>query len=161
MGDTATKIASIFLEAIADAIFDETQISENEKIDKAIKAVKGALDKAHTGTMAIIEAKPLSNVLLNNNRENAIQLLNRLIRKYERFINATSSITGRIVIYLHDPYADKTDDNIKTDIKFTIFFVYFATITEEGVKTAVSKALKGILVRERTSSTKNAESGDM
>jgi len=144
MGETLNKIASIFAESAVDAAFDEIQISESEKVDKAIKAVKGALDKAHTGTLIYIKAKPLHNVLSNYCRDNAIQLINEFVRKYENFINATTPITGRYVIYAKDPYADKSDEHIKTDIKFTTLIVYFAEISEESTKAVVSKALKGI-----------------
>ena len=144
MGDAANKIASIIAESAADAVFDEIPLSESEKVDKAIKTVKSALDKAHTGVLAIMEAKPLHNILTNYRREEALLLLCKFIKKYEQFINSTTPITGRWVVYLQDPYADKSDDFIKNDIKFTIFIVYFAAVTEEGVKTAVSKALKGV-----------------
>ena len=144
MGETSNKLIGIFTEAAADAVFDEVKLSESEKVDKAIKAVKGALGKAHSGTLAILEAKPLHNILSNYCREDAISLISKYVRKYEKFINATTPITGRWVIYAENPYADKSDDHIKTDIKFTILIVYFAAITEEGVKTAITKALKGI-----------------
>lgn len=144
MGETANKITGIFAEAAADAAFDETQISESEKMDKAIKAVKGALDKAHSGILARIEAKPLNDILSNYCREEAISLISKFVKKYEKFINATTPITGRYVIYPQDPYADKSDSYIQNDIKFTILIVYFAAISEEGVKTLVTKALKGI-----------------
>lgn len=71
MGETADKIAGIFAEAIADTAFDEIKISESEKVDRAIKTVKGALDKAHTGVLARIEAKPLNDILSNYCREEA------------------------------------------------------------------------------------------
>ena len=144
MGDTANKIASIFVEAAADAAFDEIQLSESKKMDKAIHAVKGTLDKAHAGAMAYMTAKPLHNILSDYCREDAILLIHKFVKKYENFINSTTPITGRWVVYAKNPYADKSDDFIKNDIKFTILIVYFAAITEEGVKTAVTKALKGI-----------------
>lgn len=43
MGEVVNKIGSIFAQAAADATFDEIQLSESEKMDKAIKAVKMAL----------------------------------------------------------------------------------------------------------------------
>jgi hypothetical protein len=145
MGDAANKIASIFVEAATDAAFDEIQLSESEKMDKAIKAVKSVLDKAHTGILTRMKAKPLHDVLSNYCREDAILLIHKFVKEYETFINSTTPITGHWVIYTQDPYADKTDDFIKKDIKFTIFIVYFEPITEEGVKMAVTKALKGIV----------------
>lgn len=144
MGDTENKVARILAEAAADAAFDEIRISENEKMDKAIKAVKDALDKAHTGILTRMKAKPLHNILSNYCREDAISLIHKFVKEYEKFINATTPVTGRWVEYTQDPYADKTDDFIKNDIKFTIFIVYFEAITEEGLKMAVTKALKGI-----------------
>jgi hypothetical protein len=144
MGDVTNKVAGILTQATADVAFDEIQISESEKMDKAIKAVKGALDKAHAGAMAYMTAKPLHNILSDYYREDAILLIHKFVKKYEKFINATTPITGRWVVYAQNPYADKSDDFIKNDIKFTILIVYFAAITEEGVKTAVTKALKGI-----------------
>ena len=144
MDDTTDKIVGIFMEAAADAAFDGMQLSESEKMDKAIKAVKGALDKAHTGVVARMTAKPLHDILSNYHREDAIMLIDKFVRKYETFINATSFITSRKVVYLQNQYADKTDDYIKNDIKFTIFIVYFAAISEESMKMAVTKAIKGI-----------------
>ena len=144
MENTAAKITSILAEAATDAAFDETQLSENEKIDKAIKAVKGALDRAHTGAKAYLTAKPLHNILSKYSREDAILLIHKFVKKYEDFINATSPITGRTATYLQNPYADKSDDYIQSDIKFTILIVYFAEITEENMKTVVTEALKGI-----------------
>jgi|GEM_PF-2474992 len=144
MGDTANKIASILAESTTDAIFDEIPIAESEKVDKAIKTVKNALDKAHTGTLAIIEAKPLHSILANYCREDAIRLIDKTVRKHEKFINATTPITGRWVVYAKNPYADKSDNYIKHDIKFSILIVYFAAISEEGVKMAVTKTLKVI-----------------
>ena len=146
MGETANKIASILAESAADAVFDETQISESQKVDKAIKAVKSALDKAHAGILARITAKPLHDVLLNYERKEAIQLIDKFIRKYEIFINLTTPITGRRAVYAENPYADKSDDYIKSDVKFSILIVYFAAITEESTKALVSKALKGIFL---------------
>jgi len=145
MGDTANKIANILVESAADAVFDEIPLSESEKVDKAIKTVKGALDKAHSGTLAIMEAKPLYNLLTNYCRAEAILLIDKTVRKYEKFINATSPITGRVVVYRENFYSDKSDSYIQHDIRFSILIVYFAAITEEGMKTAVTKALKGIL----------------
>ena len=144
MEDVVNKVGSIFVQAAADAAFDEVRLSESEKIDNAIKAVKDILDKAHTGVLVHREVKPLNDILLNFCRENAMLLIQKNVKKYERFINATTPITGRYVVYAQNPYADKSDDYIKTDIKFTILIIYFATITEEGVKIAVTKALKGI-----------------
>ena len=144
MGEVTKKLIGIFTEAATDAAFDEVKLSESEKVDKAIKAVKGALDKAHSGTLAILEAKPLHNILSNYCREDAISLISKYVKKYEKFINATTPITGRWVIYAENPYADKSDEHIRTDIKFTILIVYFAAITEEGVKIAITKALKEI-----------------
>ena len=40
MGYVVNKVGSIFIQAAADAAFDEVQLSESEKIDKAIKTVK-------------------------------------------------------------------------------------------------------------------------
>ncbi|MCL2003823.1 MAG: hypothetical protein FWG72_07465 [Oscillospiraceae bacterium] len=144
MGETANKLIGIFTEAAVDAVFDEVKLSESEKVDKAIKAVKGTLDKAHTGTLAIMEAKPLHNILSSYCREDAISLIDKKVKKYEKFINATTPITGRRAIYAENPYADKSDEHIKTDIKFTILIIYFAAITEESVKMVITKALKGI-----------------
>jgi len=144
MSDITDKIGGLFVQAATDAAFDEIQLSESEKTDKAIKIVKTALDKAHTGTIAIMEAKPLHNILVNYCREDAISLIHKFVNKYEKFINATSTVTGRWVEYQKDYYADKSDDFIKKDIKFTIFIVYFAAVTEEGVKMAITKALKPV-----------------
>lgn len=144
MGEAVDKIAGIFAEAIADTAFDEIKLSESEKVDKAIKTVKGALDKAHSGTLAYIKAKPLRNILSNYGREEAILLISQFVKKYEKSINATTPITGRYVIYTQDPYAGKSDDFIQNDIKFTILIVYFAAVSEEDVKTLVTKALKEI-----------------
>ena len=144
MGDTANKIAGIFAQATAEAVFDEVQLSESEKIDKAIKTVKGALDKAHAGAKAYFTAKPLHSILSNYFREDAIVLIGKFVRKYEKFINATTPITGKKVIYAQNPYADKSDEYIQTDIKFTILIVYFAAISEEGANIAITKALKEI-----------------
>jgi len=47
MSETTNKLISIFTQATADAAFDVIQLSESEKIDKAIKTVKEALEK-HT-----------------------------------------------------------------------------------------------------------------
>lgn len=144
MGSALNKIASIFVQAAADAAFEKVQISESEKIDKAIKAVKGALDKAHAGALAHLKTKRLYRVLSNYCREDAILLISEFAKKYETFINATTFITGRWVEYMENPYADKSDDHIRNDIKFSILIVYFAAVTEEGTKTVVTKALKGI-----------------
>lgn len=144
MNDTVTKIASIFAEATADTVFDETQISESEKIDKAIKTVKCALDKAHTGAKILWEVNLLYKVLSNYSCEEAISLLDERIKKYEQFINATRPLTGRWVEHKSDPYADKTDEHIQIDVKFIIFIVYLASITEESTKVVVSKALNGM-----------------
>ena len=144
MGDVASKIGSIFAQATADVAFDEVQISESEKIDKAIKTVKKVLDKAHTGAVIYRTAKPLHDILSNYIRNEAISLIHKYVGKYEKFINATTPITGRWVVYADNFYADKSDEQIQTDIKFTILIVYFASITEEGVKSAVTKAIKGI-----------------
>ena len=144
MGDTTNKIAGIFAQAAADVAFDEIQLAESEKMDKAIKAVKGALDKAHAGALAYMTAKPLHDILSNYCREEAILLIHNFVKRHEKFINATTPITGRWVVYLQDPYADKSDAYIQNDIKFSILIVYFAAISEEGLKKAVTKALKGI-----------------
>lgn len=144
MGETINKIASIFAQAAADAAFDEIQLSESDKVDKAIKTVKGALDKAHTGSMAYITAKPLHDILKNYCREEAISLLQRFIKKYEKFINITTPITGKKVVYIENPYDDKTDEYIQTDIKFIVLIIYFAAITEESTKMLVEKAFKDI-----------------
>ena len=100
------------------------------------------MDKAHTGILAFMEAKPLHSNLANYCREESILLINKTVRKYEKFINATSTITGRFVVYRKDFYADRSDSYIQHDIKFSIFIIYFASITEKGVKTAVTKTLK-------------------
>lgn len=131
-------------ESAVDAAFDEIQITESQKMDKAIKAVKDALDKAHTGIMIRITVKPLYDILSDYDREKAILLISQFIKKYEKIINMITPITGKWVVYAENPYADKSDEHIKNDVKFTIFIVYFATISEEGVKAAVTKALKGI-----------------
>jgi hypothetical protein len=157
MGDTANKIAGIFVDAMADAAFDEIKLSESEKVDKAIKTVKGALDKAHAGILARAEAKPLHSILSNYCREEAISLIDRKVKKYEKFINATTPITGRWVIYSENPYADKTDEFIQNDIKFTILIVYFAAVTEESMKTAISRSLKGIFGVFKNDSSKEME----
>jgi len=144
MGETTNKIASIFAEATANAISDEIRLSESEKMDEAIKAIKSIIDKAYAGAKIYFKAKRLHDILVNYSREDAILLIHEYVKKYEAFINNTTSITGRYVIYAKDHYSDKSDEYIQADIKFTILIVYFASITEEGLKIAIEKALKGI-----------------
>jgi len=144
MSDIFNKSTSIIVQSAADAVFDEVQLSESERTDKAIKIVRTALDKAHAGAMAIREAKPLHNLLTEYKRQDAIALIHKFVKKYSKFINATTPITGRWVINEKDYYADKTNEFIKNDVKFTIFIIYFAAITEEGVKMAITKALKPV-----------------
>jgi len=144
MGEVINKATGILTQSVANAAFDEIQLSEFEKTDKAIKIVKKALDKAHTGTIAIVEAKPFHRVLEHFNREKAIELIHKCVKKYKKFINGTTPITGRYVVYEKDYYADKADEFIKNDVKFSIFVIYFAAVTEEGVKIAITKALKPI-----------------
>ena len=146
MSGTATKIVSILAQAAGDAAFSQTQLSESKKIDEATKAVKKVLDEAHVGTKIYLVAQPLHNTLSNYCRTEAIVLLCNFLRKYETFINATSSFTGRSVIYAPDPYADRSDEQIQLDIKFTILVVYCASIGEEGVKRAAKKAFERVFV---------------
>jgi len=152
MGETANKIVNIISQSTADAIFNEIPLSESEKVDRAIKAVKSALDKAHTGIIAMMEAKPLHNVLANYSREEAIRLIHKTVKKYEKFINVTSPITGHTVVYIENPYANKSDNYIQHDVKFSIFIVYFASISEEGLRIIVTQALKGIFGNFRENS---------
>ena len=142
MSNTANKIASILAQATGDTIADEIQLSENEKIDKATKAVKGVLDKAHAGIKIYFQAKPLHSALNEYNREEAIRMLCEFLIEHESFINSLSFITDRKIVYKSDPYADRSDEEIKTDIKFTILMVYCASISEDGLKIAAQKALK-------------------
>jgi len=144
MGDTVTKIVSILAQAAGDATFDEVQLSESKKIDEATKAVKKVLDEAHAGTKIYLVARPLHKALSNYCRVEAIRLLCDFLRRYEIFINTTSSFTGRSVIYAPDPYADRSDEQIQLDIKFTILVVYCASIGEEGLKRAARKAFEGV-----------------
>lgn len=95
MGETINKIASILGESAVDAAFDEIQITESQKMDKAIKAVKDALDKAHTGIMIRITVKPLYDILSDYDREKAILLISQFIKKYEKIINMITPITGK------------------------------------------------------------------
>jgi len=145
MGETVNKITSIFAQASADAVFDETKFSNDETMDKTIKTVKSALDKAHIGVMAKATAKPLHVILSEYCREDAIQLLYKNIKRYEKFINMTTPLTGRYVVYSSDPYADKSDEYIKADVKFTIFIVYFSAVVEEGSKTLLTEIFKRVI----------------
>jgi len=161
MGEILNKTANIFAQSAADVVFDEVQLSESEKMDKAIKVVKTAFDKAHAGTLAIVNAKPFHGILSKFNREDAIALIHKCVKKHEKFINATTPLTGRHVINKKNYYADKTDEFIKNDIKFSIFIIYFAAVTEEGVKVAITKALKPVFgVVKKTLKTNNGSEYD-
>ena len=142
MGETANKIASIITQGATDAVFDEARLSESVKIDQAIKNIKSSLEMAHTAILARQKAKPLYDILSSYCREDAISLIDKFVRKYEKFINATTPITNRCVIYTQNPYADKSDDYIQADIKFSVLILYSAEIVEEGTKTLVSKIFK-------------------
>jgi len=144
MGVVNEKVAGIFLEAAVDALNEEFILSESQQLDKAIKKVNSALKNAHTGLLARAKTKQLHDVLDNYNREIAISTIHKYAKDYEVFINATSSITGRKVVYFKDYYIDKSDSYITNDIKFTIFIVYFAAITEKGTGVALNKVFKEI-----------------
>jgi len=152
MGDTANKVVSILAQAVGDAAFDKAQLSESKKIDDATKAVKKVLDDAHAGTKIYLTARPLHKVLSNYCRAEAISLLCDFLRRYETFINATSSFTDRSVIYAPDPYADKSDEQIQLDVKFTVLVVYCASIGEESLKRAARKAFEGVFEEWRSGS---------
>jgi len=158
MDEVTSKIASIFAQSMADAAVDEVQLSESKKIDEAIKIVKSVLDKAHAVAMAEFTSKPLHNILSNYRREDAIRLLQEKLKQYEKFINMTTPLTRRHVVYLPDPYADKSDEDIKTDISFTIFIIYFAAAMEDGSKAILTKIFKGLISIFK--GNLDAESGD-
>jgi len=145
MENITSKLGSLFIQSAADAVFDETKLSDNETLDKTIKIVKSALDKARIGVIAKATAKPLHAVLSEYCRDDAIQLLYKNIKRYEKFINMTTPLTGRYVIYSSDPYSDKSDDYIRADVKFTIFIIYFSAVVEEGSKTLLAKLFKKVI----------------
>ena len=145
MGEVADKFISILFDSAVDAAFDGVKLSNSKNTDKAIKTVKNVLGYAKEATEAAITATPLNNILKNYDRDKAIMLIDKLCRKYEAFINSITPMTGRKVIYSHDPYAEKTDEFIKSDIEFIIYIVYLSALMENGTKALVTKAFKGII----------------
>ena len=138
-------LLNVLAESTADAIFDETKISDNKTIDKAIKTAKSLLDKAHAGVMAKVAAKPLEEITAEYNREKAIVLLDKNIREYEGTISLLSVFTNKHVVYQKDPYGDKTDVEIVADVKYTIFIIYFQAVKDELTKSALTKLIKEII----------------
>jgi hypothetical protein len=145
MSEVANKIISILRDSAVDAAFDETKLSDDKNIDRAIKTIKNVLCHAKEATAAAMTANPLYSILGNFNRDKAIMLIDKFCRKYEAFINSTTIMTGRKVIYSHNHYADKTDEFIKADIEFTIYIIYLSALMENGTKALVTRAFKGII----------------
>lgn len=145
MSEVTDKVINILFDSAVDAAFDEAKLSDSKNADKAIKTIKDVLGYAKEATKAAMTAKPLYNILNNFNREEAIMLIDKFCRKYEVFINSTTIMTGRKVVYLHNPYADKTDEFIKVDIEFIIYVIYLSALMENGTKALVTRAFKGII----------------
>jgi hypothetical protein len=114
-------------------------------MDNLIITTRAAFGKALAGKIAYEKAKCLHNILLEYQREDAILLLDKKLRAYERYIKMLEPFTGRSVVYLIDPYTDKSDGTIKADIRFVIFIVYLAEAFDGGLKAILTKILKGLI----------------
>jgi len=144
MSELANKTAGVFLKSATDAAFEETKISDSEKVDKAIKAIKSALSAAHQVSKANFEVKPLKSAIANYCREEAIKLIHKYVYRYRNAINFSTPFTGRQVVCIPNYYADKTDDFIKADIEFLIFIVYLQFAGEYGLGLVIQKSLQKI-----------------
>jgi len=71
--------------------------------------------------------------------------LHKFVKKHEKFINMTTPLTGRYVVYLPDPYSDKSDEYIKADIRLSIFISYLAKAFEVGTTALFAEIIKKII----------------
>jgi hypothetical protein len=145
MGNIVNNIISFVTKSTADALFDETKISDSLKMEKIIKVMKNALKTIYKAAQAEHDARSLYMILSDYYREKAIRLLDSKLTKHKNFINMTTPITNRHVVFMQNPYGNKTDENIKIDIRFTIFIIYFKAVTNEILGKALTEVFKKII----------------
>lgn len=117
-------------------------MEQDNRNKEVFKVVKGVLDVAHQVHKAEMATKDARNALLSEDRDIMIATIGKYVNKYERFINATTWITG---VWTHRTpgfYDDKSLDYIKNDLERSIAIVYFKTAVDNGLESAIKKALK-------------------
>lgn len=145
MEDVTNTLIRIINKSTADAIFEESKLTSSETMDKVIKIVKSTLEKAHAGITARKKAKPLHDLLLKYNRNDAVIHLDKNIREHENFINILSLFTGKYVVYGENLYANKTDDDIVADVRFIIIIIYLSAFKDELTGAAFTKVMREIV----------------
>jgi len=145
MMDLTNKIGSLFVQSTAGALFDETKISDSEMMDKVIKSIKDALKAAHKVATANFDASPLQKMLSDYRRDEAIQLLDIKLRKHKDVINMFTPLTNRYVEFMQNPYDNKTNEEIKVDIRFTIFIIYMKAAKDAALGKALTEVIRKII----------------
>lgn len=124
---------------------NSSQITD-ESSDKLLEGAKKILENAHLLYKIKVDTKEIDIALESQNRKECISILQKELRKNKKLIDATTNITGIVVLEFPEELLDnKTVAEIKQQLKLLKFVIAVKIITEHKLENILKKLMKSVI----------------